>query len=156
MYEKSVTFIKWSSTIVGTVATTILGGNDNMLGLLYWLVISDFILGMFVAIKKHSFSPIVASAGFVTKLLYFLVIALCVRVDIALGTKGMIRNLGVMWFLVSEGASVVENLCMLKILPEKLAEVFASFKNGFSIRLIDIIKKLVNSSKIEIEQEDKQ
>lgn len=154
MNEKNVILIKWISTIVAAIATTFLGGNDNMLGLLYWLVISDFIFGIIVAVKKHEFSPLIAGAGFMTKLLYFFVIALCVRVDFALGTQGMVRNLSVMWFLVSEGASVVESLCILRVLPEKLAEIFTSFKNGFSVRLIDIVKKLVDSASRT--EEDKQ
>lgn len=144
MKEKVVIFSKAALSIGGAVATNYLGGNDKWLELLVWLVVSDFFLGLILAIRKKQFSPLVAGAGFLTKILYFLVIALCVKIGTAIGKPDMVRNIAVIWFIVSEGSSVVENMCLLNVLPAEWSKIFTSAKNGFSVRLIDVIKQLVN------------
>lgn len=146
MDENKITAMKWAITVMSSITVSRLGGKDNLVTLLVWLVAADFALGALWAIKKKKFSPFIAAFGFFNKMIYFIAIAICVKLDAVIGAENFIRNLAIVWFAISEASSVMENMQALGVpIPNGLIEIFVKTKSGFSIRLIDIVKQLVEN-----------
>lgn len=142
--EKEITYIKVVLSIAGGMITQYMGGYDTILSLLVWLVMADFILGCLWGVKAKDFSSTVAKWGFVTKFVYFATVAICVKIDMVIGKDCFIRNIAIIWFALCEGASVLENAAKLGApLPAGLLDVLVQAKNGFSIRVTDIVKTIV-------------
>lgn len=140
----NVNYIKAMLSVAGGLITQHLGGYDAMLSLFAWLVMADFLLGCLGGIREKDFSSTIAKWGFVTKFAYFVVIALCVKLDVIVGKDCFFRNIAIVWFSLCEGASVLENTARLGVpLPAGLVEVLVQAKKGFSIRVTDIVKKIV-------------
>lgn len=142
--ENKIVCMKVAIALVGGMAVNLLGGYDELLKVFIMSVIIDFIMGILSSIKKKQFSSTVARWGFVGKLLYFMIIALCVQLDNVMGKDDLIRNVAIVWFLICECASILENAANLGMpLPKGLIDVLVQAKNSFSIRIIDVVKKMV-------------
>lgn len=139
-----ISYVKMFLSVAGGFITQLAGGYDSLLQLFVWIVMIDFGLGLIGGIKKKEFSSSIAKWGFVSKVAYFIIIAVCVKIDVVIGKVCFVRNIAIIWFLLCEGASVLENTAILGVpWPEGLLDVLVQAKNGFSIRAIDVVKKLI-------------
>lgn len=140
-----ITMIKAVLSIVGGMVAQMLGGYDSLLQAVGCAVLLDFALGCLAAMKNKEFSSTVARWGFVSKLIYFAIIAICVMIDSIIGKECFIRNIALVWFLLCEGASLLENSAKLGVpLPKGLVDILVQAKNSFSIRIIDVVKRMVD------------
>lgn len=142
--EEKIMYIKMILSITCGFFVELLGGADRLLTLILHLVIIDFLLGVLCAVRKKKFSSSIARWGFCSKFFYFVIISLCSLIDSTIGDDCFVRNIAIVWFSICEGASILENCTILGVpLPEGLVNVLAQAKNGFSIRIIDIVKKML-------------
>ena len=142
--EEKIMYIKMILSITCGFFIELLGGADRLLTLILHLVIIDFLLGILCSVKRKDFSSTIAKWGFVSKFFYFIIISLCYLIDGVVGNGCFLRNIAIVWFSICEGASILENAVILGVpLPQGIVEILAQAKNGFSIRIIDIVKKMI-------------
>ena len=95
MNEKWVDILGYWAQVVGAVGITLLGGLDRQLTALILLIIFDAIGGLahsYVASRKHHkpwFNRDKAITGAITKMIYFVLIAVAVQMDKVLGFNGI-------------------------------------------------------------------
>ena len=117
--------------ILGTFSNIILGGYDKILSLLVFLMASDFILGILVAIKAKRLNSKVMFWGGINKILVLMLVALAVRLDSVLPIAEPYIRTAVIWFYSGrEGLSLVENYGKIGLpLPPFLVNLLEQLKN---------------------------
>ena len=115
---------------VGIMLNMLLGGYDKILGLLVFLMLADFILGILSAIKAKKLNSKAMLWGGVNKILVLLIVALAVRLDCALPIKEPYIRCAVIWFYCGrEGLSLVENYGKMGMpLPSFIVKILEQLK----------------------------
>lgn len=121
-------------TVLGTLSAVIidmLGGWDLQLQTLILFILIDYVLGLYLAIKKKSAKTVsgglsseVSFSRLVKKfLLMFVVIIVCVRLDLLLGLD-IIETAAMMCFIINEAISILENCALAGLpIPEKVIKI---------------------------------
>lgn len=103
------------SAVLGAIVGY-LGGWDAALRVLVWLMVADYLSGLFAAVKTKSVNSEVMFWGGVRKSVVLGVIALAAACDQLVGDDAPVfRTLAVYFYAGREGLSVVENLAKLGI-----------------------------------------
>ena len=110
-------------TIVG-----LLGGMDNILHVLIFLVGVDFLTGLAKAWKLKEISSEIGFEGLLKKVLIFVVIAVAVEVQKIVGNSIPLREIVIMFYVANEGISFRKHFG-IPSLPDKLKEVFQQIRN---------------------------
>lgn len=122
--------------VLGTIATTYLGGWDTSLQLLAALMIADYLTGVLGAFKTKNFNSDVMFWGGVRKGIVLLVIMLAVKVDLFVGNGAPVfRTLAMYFYIGREGLSVIENMGVIGVpLPDSFRKTFTQLqeKGGVS------------------------
>lgn len=114
--------------ILGAFITSAIGGFDEFMKLLLFLVVFDYISGVAVAIQNKNLSSRIGFMGIFKKITIFLLIALAYRIDIAMHTS-FVREVAVLFFVSNEGISFLENTSNLGVpYPPKLKEILSQLK----------------------------
>jgi len=146
--EKVKNLIIAVSAAIGGLFSNYLGGFDNMLKALLFIMIADYITGLLVALVfKNSPKTETGAAssqagykGLIKKLVMILLIAVMVQVDIVLKTNSFFREAAIWGFLANEFMSIVENIGLMGFM--NLPGVFNN--------ALDVLKK---KSEVNKEQE---
>ncbi|QLY82223.1 phage holin family protein [Clostridium intestinale] len=109
--------------LTGGAIGNYLGGMDNLLKALLFIMVADYITGLTVAVifKKSTKTETGAAeskAGFIgiiKKCFVLTIIAVVAQVDTVLGTNGFFRNAALIGFMVNELLSIVENAGLMGI-----------------------------------------
>lgn len=117
--------------ITGTLFTGItyfLGGWDMALEILLWMIVLDYITGVFKAIFNKKLNSEVGIKGVIKKVGYLIIVAVAVMLDRIVGDTGAIRNIVIFFFVANEGISLVENwvamgLPMPKVIIDTLEQI---------------------------------
>ena len=112
------------SMVLGTL-TYWLGGYDMTLKTLLALTIIDYITGITTAFYKHRFKASICLKGIIKKIYMYITVALAVIVQKFTGDIIPLRETVLIFYIVTEGLSCVENIGKVIPYPEKLKEVFA-------------------------------
>ena len=142
--EKLINVLKVIVAVTGGYVTTMVGGFDNLINLLLFLACCDLAFGGAKGIKNKNFSSSIFFWGLINKAVIFVVIAMMVKVDLAIGKVGVLRNAFIIWFALCEAASIVENSAALGApWPDGLLSVLVQVRKGFSINLSKIVKRII-------------
>ena len=105
------TFFSTLSAIGAGVASTLLGGWDKSLEILFIFIIMDYITGVAAAFKTKTLRSSVGFEGLMKKGAVFLIVILAVQLDRITGNAaGVFRTSSAFFFIANEGLSVVENV----------------------------------------------
>lgn len=118
--------------IIGYMTTQFLGGWDNALKVLIFLMVADYISGVLGAIKTKSVNSEVMFWGGIRKAVVLGVVALSVLLDSFVGGQSPVfRTITLYFYAGREGLSVVENLAILGVpLPAALTQILEQMKDG--------------------------
>lgn len=118
--------------IIETGFNKIFGGIDTMLTSLVLLMVLDFISGTMKAIKNGSLDSRVGQIGILKKVFMFMIVAVAARVDIILKEQGItvdiVRDVVVMFYIVNEIISIIENAEEMIPIPDKLKNILHQLK----------------------------
>ena len=102
----------WIVTAASTIAFTIaafLGGWTPAMSALVTVIMLDILSGLARAFVQRQLSSSVSWNGMVKKCLILVIVALAWRLDIVIGAGSLLRDATVIFFVVSEALSVLEN-----------------------------------------------
>ena len=123
-------WIKYGIGVTGGLILNALGGFDLVLQTLLALVILDYISGVLQAGYKGRLSTKVGFKGICRKVAMFFAIMLTVIIERVLGGSLPLREIVIMFFIVNESLSIVENLGKIIKLPDELERAIRSLKGG--------------------------
>jgi len=114
--------------ILAGCLVAMLGGIDDLMKLLFVMMVIDVIAGVCIGVSKNKFSIRALFVGGLKKCLELGVIIIAFMADRAFGTE--IWRMGAMVYYVGyEGISVTGNLGLLGVpLPKKLVKLFANMR----------------------------
>ena len=95
------------------------------------IVAIDYLTGVLGAIYNRNVSSSVGIKGIIKKIGYFIIVAITVLIDRAVGETGTIRNLVIYFFVSNEGISILENWACLGLpIPQSLIDILLQMKNA--------------------------
>lgn len=144
MFNELITGIKLGLSTVGSFFIALLGGFDTLLYFLILLVVIDYLTGTIQAVKEGDFKSSVMRWGAVNKAIEFAIIAIFYEIDLTLGMD-IFRNGAIIWFLICEGSSILENCVKLGIpLPEGSETILKQLKKTISVNFTEIARKIID------------
>lgn len=144
MPNELITGIKFGLSTIGSFFIALLGGFDTLIFFLAFLVVIDFLTGTIESIKEGDFKSSVMRWGAVNKLIEFAIVAIFHEIDLTLGVD-IFRNGAIIWFLICEGSSILENCVKLGVpLPEGSDTILKQLKKTISINFTEIAKKIID------------
>ncbi|HBH6737962.1 TPA: phage holin family protein [Enterococcus faecium] len=127
--EKYLNTFSVMTGVIGGTIVGLLGGMDNILHVLIFLVGVDFLTGLAKAWKLKEISSEIGFEGLLKKVLIFVVIVVAVEVQKIVGNSIPLREIVIMFYVANEGISFLENISVFLPLPDKLKEVFQQIRN---------------------------
>ncbi|EKZ0430652.1 phage holin family protein [Enterococcus faecium] len=127
--EKYLNTLSVMTGVIGGTIVGLLGGMDNILHVLIFLVGVDFLTGLAKAWKLKEISSEIGFEGLLKKVLIFVVIAVAVEAQKIVGNSIPLREIVIMFYVANEGISFLENISVFLPLPDKLKEVFQQIRN---------------------------
>lgn len=127
--EKYLNTLSVMTGVIGGTIVGLLGGMDNVLHVLIFLVGVDFLTGLAKAWKLKEISSEIGFEGLLKKVLIFVVIAVAVEAQKIVGNSIPLREIVIMFYVANEGISFLENISIFLPLPDKLKEVFQQIRN---------------------------
>jgi len=106
--NRAIGYLKLAIAVVGTFLTTFFGGWDTLLRVLVLFVAIDYVVGVTAAWFEKKLNSEIGARGIVKKFLLFVIVALAVQVDLALGQE-IFRSLAIWFYLANEALSIIEN-----------------------------------------------
>ena len=135
-------YVEMAKIAVSAAVGYFLGGWDNMLQLLIIIIAVDYITGLLVAgvfknsnkTKNGGIKTIIGFKGLVRKACIILLVMLVTRLEYTLGDTTFCRNTVIIFFVVNESLSILENMGLMGVkYPEWLRtalEVLLEKKNN--------------------------
>lgn len=116
--------IKTGISLITSFIGKTLGSFDNLLIALIIFITIDYITGVIKAIINKQYSSEIGFKGISKKVLMIFMVALATQIDLLLDNIG-IRYLVIIFYIVNEGMSIIENASLLGLpIPEKLKQAF--------------------------------
>lgn len=110
---------------IGGVFTYLVGGIDELMKFLLIMITVDVITGIMKAIySKEKIDPNKMYIGGFKKVAILLVIAVSVRIDITFNDMLPIREMVIMYYIVMEFTSFVQNISTFVDLPDEFVKYF--------------------------------
>lgn len=131
--------------IIGAFVSFFLGGLDSIMTVLLVFVVCDIVTGLMKAVALKRLCSDIGFRGISKKVCMFVFIGIAHVIDKEmLGDTPVLRDGVMMFYLASEGISIMENaIDMNAPVPEVLKEYFLSWRN----------KQLVSKNKPEIDDD---
>ena len=118
-------------SVLGTVVIKLLGGWDMLIYALLLFMALDYGTGIYRAYKDKELSSEIGINGIAKKITILVVVAVAVGIDLVTGTQGAIRTLSILWYIVMEGISILENAVRIGItVPDKLSDALLQLKEN--------------------------
>lgn len=125
-----IEYIKSLFALFGGIIASHLGGFDLLLKSLLLLAIFDFITRFTVNVyNKKGLSSGECFKGICKKVLMFIFVALSVIVENVTGNNIPLRDMVVVFYIVNESLSILENGGEVIVYPKKLKEVISQLNN---------------------------
>ena len=118
-------------SISGGVLSYAMGGYDLLLKTMLALTIIDFMTGTGQAIYHGKFKAMVCAKGTIRKVYMYLTVALAVIIQHFLGDNIPIRETVIVFYIIYEGMSAIENIGKVIPYPAKLREIFESLNDKY-------------------------
>ena len=117
---------------VGGLLAYTLGGWDQLLWVLLYFMVADYITGLFKAYKTQTLSSQLGFNGIIKKVVMFFLIAAANMITPVLGEVGValpLREVVICTFIVNEGLSLLENAALFVDVPEALKNALLQIRN---------------------------
>jgi len=122
--ENTINLLKTGAAAVLGGAAYWLGGLDKLLLTLGAVMVLDYITGLLCAWHTKSLSSAIGFRGIVKKVMLLTVVALAFLVEELTGGILALREITIMFFVVNEGLSILENAAGTGLpLPDRLRQV---------------------------------
>lgn len=105
------------------VLSAYLGGFDLLLKSVLMLTILDYITGIFSAVYNKKLNSQIGFGGFIKKLFIYFTIALSVIIQNVIGNAIPLRDVVILFYIMNESLSILENVGKVIEYPPKLKEV---------------------------------
>lgn len=135
-------FIKYFRIVVSAIGGFVvihLGGMDELLTTVLVFMAIDILTGLICSLVTKTTSSSVMFKGILKKFFELVIIMATVQLDILikadLGLAIHLREFFIVYVLLDEILSVVENACLLGIFPESFREKFIQVKEDFVVSL---------------------
>lgn len=109
LYSKLEIKLMAIAGVLWTVISKALGGIDEPISALFYLVIADFVTGITASFHTATWSSDIGRKGMLKKVFMFTTVALMYCVDVAMGTT-MLRGMAITGFALIEAMSILENV----------------------------------------------
>ncbi len=116
--------------LIGGFFCNSLGGGDMLLKTIIVMVILDYLTGIIKAIYNKELSSEIGFKGILKKIMIFIVIATAWTVQKLLGEAIALREIVIMFFIVNEALSLLENAAVLIPVPDKLKETLLQLRDN--------------------------
>lgn len=117
--------LKLLLSAVGACISYMLGGFDLTLQTLFCLTVFDFITGVLVALYRGEFKARICADGTIKKVFIYITVALAVIVQRYIGDSIPLREGVIIFYIVSEGLSCLENIGKVIEYPPVLKNALA-------------------------------
>ena len=128
--EKQINLFSFISSFLCAFAIKFLGGSDQLLWCLIFFVIIDYITGIMKAIYTKKLSSSASFKGIAKKISIFLIVAVSVQLEVLIGGSIPLRDTTVMFYLINECISLIENVSEFLPVPAKITDVLAQLQKG--------------------------
>jgi toxin secretion/phage lysis holin len=128
--EKYFNTLTMAFGLVGGIAVSYLGGMDNILHAILFLVVVDYMTGLAKGIATKSLSSKTGWLGLIKKIMIFVVIAVAVEAEKMFNDSIPLREVVIMFYIANEGISLLENISTFIPLPDKLKDYFLQLRDG--------------------------
>ncbi len=125
-----MTYIKYIVGVGLGLLANALGGFDLAIQTLLGLVVLDYLTGLLNAGYNGCLSTEIGFRGICRKVAMFFAIALSVLIENVMGNTAPIREVVIMFFVVNESLSIIENLGEIIELPSALEKAIKSLKGS--------------------------
>lgn len=116
--------------VAGGILAWLFGGGDALIWTLVTLVILDYITGVVKGIYNAVLSSDVGRRGILKKVMLLIVVALANVVQQLIGGSVPVREIVIMFFVVNEGLSILENVAATGLpIPQKLKNVLLQLRD---------------------------
>ena len=123
--------LKIGLSVVGGFLTRFLGGFDMIIITLIIFVAMDYLTGVMKAIVNKELSSEIGFKGIFKKVLIFFMVGIATQLDIILLTDIGIRYIVIIFYIINEGLSIIENASLLGLkIPQKIKDTLSILKNN--------------------------
>ena len=123
--------LKIGLSVVGGFLTRFLGGFDMIIITLIIFVSMDYLTGVMKAIVNKELSSEIGFKGIFKKVLIFFMVGIATQLDIILPTDIGIRYIVIIFYIINEGLSIIENASLLGLkIPQKIKDTLSILKNN--------------------------
>lgn len=127
--EKIFNWLQVAAGIIGGLCAGLLGGFDSILTALISLIVLDYLTGIIKAIARKRLSSEIGFKGIAKKILMLFIVALSCAIQNIINSSIPVREIVIMFYIVNEGLSIVENCAELIPIPEKLKSILLQLQN---------------------------
>lgn len=121
--EEAKNIVLVALTIIGTGIAKICGGWDGALQTLVFMMVTDWVLGVLIAIfwkksNKSESGSLDSRAGFkglLKKGVIIAVVAIATVLDSMVGTDAVVRTASILFYIGNEGISIIENIGIMGV-----------------------------------------
>lgn len=114
--------------IAGGFLCNQLGGLDILLKTILILVALDYVTGIIKGIYEKNLSSEIGFKGILKKIMIFIVIATAWTIQKLLGEVIALREIAIMFFVINEALSLLENAAVLIPIPDKLKDTLLQLR----------------------------
>ena len=100
-----------------------------LLGVIFTLVILDYLTGVLKAIYNSRLSSEVGRKGIIRKVFIFIVIATAYEIQKVIGNTIALREMVIMFFIANEAISLLENISEYIPIPQGLKDVLIQLRD---------------------------
>ena len=127
--DKIVAIVKLFIGGIISCISYLLGGYDALLLALFLVICLDIITGSICAITNKELNSKTSFKGLSKKVVIILYVMLASITDNVMGTE-ISRNMVILWFIGSEGISILENGSKIGVpFPNKIKDFLSQLKN---------------------------
>lgn len=109
LYTVSEIKIMAFASMFGAFFSSAVGGVDQQMQFLIYLVIADYVTGVAAGIKTKQFGSAKGFKGVIKKVMIFVAVSFAFCADQAMGIK-ILRSMALFGFAATEATSIVENI----------------------------------------------
>lgn len=123
-------YIKYFVSGIGGLLAYYLGGFDLLLKTVLMLTILDFCTGVLGGIYQKNLSSEYGYKGIIKKVYMYFTICLATVIQHLIGNTIPIREMVILFYIVNESLSILENVGKVITYPEKLKQIILQLKES--------------------------
>ena len=125
----SIHSLKVLSSITTGLIVAWFGGLDGSFILLLILMGTDVFTGLMKAWYQKELNPDKMFFGSMKKMTVFIVIMIATQIVRYIGSEIPLREITIIYYIIQEGMSVLENISVFNSVPDELSEFFEKINN---------------------------